>query len=144
MWMLKENHIELNPITVTQKDKTMLTYNIHEAIDLRGKTIREAGLADPECCHPKHWDEVITFKQSIEMSTGNGGYPEPPLWVEVVGNPPNVRQKVNKGNWKSLYSNYRKWIRQCYTESGGHHPTAQEIKQAVIRDMRKSDPEDCY
>lgn len=110
-------------------NKHNLSYNLMEAIELRGKTLRQAGFADPETVHPKHWDEVIDFRTSIEMTSMVGYMPDIPLWVEVVGNPPNVRQKVNKGNWKSMYSNYRKYMRQCYEERGPGHPTAQDLKR---------------
>ena len=109
MWMPKGNLIELNQITVTLKDKTMNTrYNIFEAIDLRGKTIREAGLADPEVCPAHYWDEVITFSMSIQMTKGS--WPEPPLVYEVVGAGPKIRT-LKKGDWKTMYASYRRYIK---------------------------------
>lgn len=95
-----------------------LDYNLFEALELRGKTLRQVGLADPEVCHPKHWDEVITFKISLEMTKGNRYWPEPPLVYEVLGNGEKVRSRsVTKKEWKTQYLSWRKYMRQCYLES---------------------------
>lgn len=133
-----------NPILVRvgiiagQKNKPImkkhnLSYNLMEAIHLRGLTLRQAGFADPECIHPRHWDEVITFKQSIQMTEGNLDWPEPPLAYQVVGNPPKLRQNTTKGIWKTLYSSYRKYMRQCYEEREAGHPTAEDLKRAALK-----------
>jgi hypothetical protein len=89
-----------------------LRYNIFEAINLRGLTMREAGWF--EVCPEKHLDDKIDFRMSIQMAD-DANWPSPPLVYEVVG-AGDCRQRINKKAWKKAYGSWRKYMRQMYED----------------------------
>lgn len=105
-----------------QQNQSRPKYNADAAVQLRGKTLNEAGLYDPYNMHPDMANTVIGFRLSLEICSNEPGqdydWGNMPLHVHVLlsyfsGGLNQLRTTVNKAMWRKAYNGYRTYCREA-------------------------------
>lgn len=96
-----------------------ILYDANYAISLRGQTMEEAGMFDPQYMHPNFAREMVDFRTSISIAEGiyNDRYMNMPLYAEVlltVGVNSGYWSKLTRAEWKRHYKEYRIYCKQGY------------------------------
>jgi hypothetical protein len=89
-----------------------LNYNMNAAINFRGKTFDEVNMYDPMYMEPNIEFGVISFKQSIEITSGDYDWGNIPdcYYAIMHRNLEKHRNAITKAEWKKYWLDYRIYI----------------------------------
>ena len=94
-----------------------LSYNIHEAINLRGLTFDQAGLFDIQYMEPKVRDETIDFRTSCSIANNDNQWGNIPYHREVLMGSSATNKNwstLTRKQWDKLHRDHRIYLSQCY------------------------------